>query len=429
MKRRRTNIGGSHTVVTYPPLDVLDDINPKKIINSCKKESNWNLYFHIAFCEFLCGFCHYDTTFNRTDEASPKVNSYLNALFKEIDFWKPKISNQVDSIYIGGGTPSVLSANKIEELFNKIGSWSSSDSICFETSPLTISEPSGCYKLQKLKELNVNRLSIGVQTFSEKVLRITRKETVKQLHTALEKIVNIDIPFNIDLIQDLPLQTEEDLVIDLKNIEKYSPNQVTWYTLRLNPGTQWYTRLNNEDMVLPKSKESVKRRRFIISEMKKIGYKASAGGRFYKMDYVDIYKSVRAGTDSNLLGMGTSAYSHNSKYIFRNSVSGKGKVGIQTYETKIAKYGHAITSGYSISDYEKSASKMVKGVRYGVNLNDLKSEKYLDELNENRIIEKLLDKGFIKNNNGLIKISDKGLPFEEEICTIFYSNEIKEQLL
>ena len=428
MKRLRSDLGGSHTVVTYPPLDSLGFCDPEKILKSNLGLKEVNLYIHIAFCEFICPFCHYETTFSQLDSSNNKINNYLDCLLKEIETWQAIVSNDIKSVYIGGGTPTVLSISNLERIFEKIKSkWTiNSIPICIETSPLTIQGEGGKTKLNYLKDKGINRFSIGVQSFSEKNLHRARKETLEQVEFALENLSTIAINYNIDLIQDLPDQTLKDIQNDIEHVDKYRPNQVTWYTLRVQEQAGWYTRIQKGAIQLLNSEESLKRRTFIIEKMEEIGYTARPGGRFSLRGSKDIYKSIRSGTNDNLLGIGTSSYSHNRNYFFRNSFLGKGEKGIKNYIDLINEKGNAISYAFKLSDYEFAASKMVKGIRYGIDINELKCEKYFNE--KKKLINKFLENGYLESFNGILKISRKGLPLEEEICKKFFSKEMIKHL-
>lgn len=428
MKRLRNNLGGSHTVVTYPPLDSLTEISFKDVIGSYSQVKDVNLYIHIAFCEFICPFCHYETTFSQLDSASNKVTDYLGALEKEISLWQGVIANDISSIYIGGGTPTILSVAALDKIFTKLTNKWTIDSIpfCIETSPTTISSESSKAKLAFLKQCGVNRLSIGVQSFSEKLLNRARKETVVQTHMAINNLKDSGIYFNIDLIQDLPGQEEGDIIKDIEAINKYQPDQVTWYTLRIQEQAGWHSKLENGTIELATTEDSIQRRKLIISLMSDIGYICQPGGRFTRTKENDLYKKIRSDNSYNLLGLGASAYSHNDTYFFRNSYSGKGQAGINKYKHLIEEYGCAITHGLKLTDYERSASKMVKGIRYGISLSEITNDDYLNEIEP--IIQELLLHGLIENTDNKLCISANGLPFEEEICAIFYSNNIKSIL-
>ena len=120
MRRQRNNLGGSHTVVTYPPLESLGQIDSKQVVDSFRNVKSINLYTHIAFCEFICPFCHYETTFTELDANTPEVSSYTSALINELKSWQGIFTPKIESIYFGGGTPTVLSIESLSRIIDSI---------------------------------------------------------------------------------------------------------------------------------------------------------------------------------------------------------------------------------------------------------------------------------------------------------------------
>lgn len=102
--RARHGLGGSHTVVTYPPLDVLKHIRAEDIAALVRPARGLNLYVHVAFCEHICPFCHYAKTYSPIGVEGEFVQSYLDALELEMERWAELLQGStVSSLYIGGG--------------------------------------------------------------------------------------------------------------------------------------------------------------------------------------------------------------------------------------------------------------------------------------------------------------------------------------
>ncbi|HZS44437.1 MAG TPA: radical SAM protein, partial [Blastocatellia bacterium] len=321
--RLRGGLGGSHTVVTYPPLDALEPILPDQVISRSGPVSGLDLYLHIPFCEFICPFCHYDTqptNINKPQEA--KIQNYINALHEEVASWKGLIGRStLNSIYIGGGTPTAISEEQLLSLLDSVSSLPRKQNFvgCVETSPLTVTAAVGRRKLQSLLNKGINRLSMGVQSFNSELLRCSRGYDLKTVLKSLEIVQALIDNLNIDLIQDLPNQTDEDLLTDLEYVDKIKPAQVTWYIMRLRPESRWYRRYQGSSLNISESSQSIRRTLMIRQGMERIGYLAMPGGRFIReRRYRDTFKDSRAGLNSVLLGCGLSAYSHGWDYIFRN---------------------------------------------------------------------------------------------------------------
>src|SRR5205085_2706871 len=122
ISRLRSGLGGSHTVVTYPPLDALEPVSYRDILKKVAPVANLNLYLHIAFCEFLCPFCHYDTEHSKIGaEESEGIRSYLHALQMELWNWKYLIEGStLSSLYVGGGTPTAVSTERLLALLDGV---------------------------------------------------------------------------------------------------------------------------------------------------------------------------------------------------------------------------------------------------------------------------------------------------------------------
>jgi oxygen-independent coproporphyrinogen-3 oxidase len=434
IERAHLGFGGSHTVVTYPPLDSLGPINGDALLGNAMPVKDLNLYLHLPFCEFSCPFCHYDTRHTRIGvRESESVSNYLDALKSEIQNWKKFLSgSSLDSIYIGGGTPTALSSERLLELLSLLDDLRRSESFtsCIETSPLTATAHDGREKLAALIKAGVNRVSIGIQTFNEQLLKSSRGHGQKVVLDALETVLGLIDNVNIDLIQDLPNQSDEDILDDLEFIERLRPAQVTWYIMRLQSGSVWFKRYMNARLDLGDSLSSVRKRILIGEGMKRLGYKPSPGGRFIRDDsFKDRYKTVRAALDSTLLGIGVSAYSHGWGYIFRNVFSKENMNGIAEYVHRIRDSGFAIESGFLIDDVEYIASRLVSGIRYGTRVPEptRETEEYLVEAN--RVLDILLRSGLVDvDTEERYSLSEAGLLFEEEICSMFYSPKVQERL-
>jgi len=435
ISRVRTDLGGSHTVVTYPPLDALDPIDPAEITEAVQPVQGINLYVHIAFCEVLCPFCHYDTAFsNITAKESESVWSYLGALESEIRQWKRLIAGSTaGSLYVGGGTPTAISTGRLLSILHALEDIprAAGFSCCVETSPLTTVAPDGRNKLATIVRAGVDRLSIGIQTFNTQLLRRSRGYTAETAIEALNILSSLIDNVNIDMIQDLPDQTEEHVLDDLDCIESLRPAQVTWYILRLRPEAAWFSRYNRSALEISSPIESVRKRMLIREGMERMGYISRPGGRFVRKDTIrDRFKDIRAGLDSTLLGMGVSAYSHGWGAFFRNTYSRANINGIQSYIERISSGKFAIETGRWIDDVERAAGSLVFGIRTGVRLPEatIANQHYI--AGAARTLERLQGAGLVAvDAEGMHAITKLGSIFEEEICSLFYSRDVEERLV
>ncbi|MGH9849760.1 MAG: radical SAM protein, partial [Blastocatellia bacterium] len=301
---------------------------------------------------------------------------------------------------------------------------------CVETSPLTATASDGRKKLATLARAGVNRFSIGIQSFNEQLLKRSRGHGQKVVLDALRVVLGLTDNVNIDLIQDLPNQSIDHVLDDLDFVEMLRPSQVTWYIMRLRPESAWFKTYTRSRLDLGDSLSSVQKRVLILDGMTRLGYKPHPGGRFIRDDHFkDDYKTVRAGLDSTLLGLGVSAYSHGWDYLFRNVFSTVDLNGAGEYIRRVRKFGFAIESGYLIDEVENIASRLVSGIRSGARLPDPtpSTEFYLNE--SRSVLNSLCSFGLIDvDSEGSYSLSETGFLFEEEICSMFYSPAVRERL-
>ncbi len=195
------------------------------------------LYIHIPFCVSKCAYCDFAsyTCYNNPDFYA----QYLSALFKEAALY-PQIK-QIDTLYIGGGTPSILSARQMEFLFNQIelrfGKIKDLKESTFEANPESLDEE----KLKVLKTFGFTRLSLGMQTTSDKHLKlIGRAHNRKQFFDAYYLARNYFDNINIDIIAALPTQSLQDFKIVVKEVLDLKPAHISAYGLQVEEGTPIY---------------------------------------------------------------------------------------------------------------------------------------------------------------------------------------------
>lgn len=199
------------------------------------------IYIHIPFCVQKCLYCDFVS-----GPASSEIKSnYVNCLLKEIEACTlgNKTGNKyiVDTIFIGGGTPSVLDADRIEEVLCKLkeGFAISDDCECtIEVNPGTVDSN----KLKKYREAGINRLSIGLQSCNGNELKILgRIHDFKNFEDTFKsaRMAGFD-NINVDLMSSIPEQTEESFIQSLKQVINLNPEHISVYSLIVEEGTPFY---------------------------------------------------------------------------------------------------------------------------------------------------------------------------------------------
>lgn len=187
-------------------------------------------YIHIPFCKtkcFYCSFCSFVSLALKND--------YIDALVKEIKFYYK--NNYQSTIYFGGGTPSILDICDVERIL-KCFNYDSNTSITLEANPADLSRA----KLIAYKNLGINRISLGAQSFDNDLLKeIGRRHSKSDIYNALDNIKNADFNnFSIDLMYGLPGQTKNIWIDTLKETLKLDIPHISLYGLKLEKGTKFY---------------------------------------------------------------------------------------------------------------------------------------------------------------------------------------------
>jgi putative oxygen-independent coproporphyrinogen III oxidase len=199
-----------------------------------------SLYIHLPWCVKKCPYCDFNShEFTSTDL---KESSYTDALIRDLEFELPVVSGRrIESIFIGGGTPSLFSAEALEKLLAAVRANSQLNpdaEITLEANPGTAEAE----RFQAYHEIGINRLSIGVQSFDDAKLR-----ALGRIHGADEALVAIQMAkdsgfenFNIDLMFGLPGQSIDEAMTDLNTAFEQSATHISWYQLTIEPNTVFY---------------------------------------------------------------------------------------------------------------------------------------------------------------------------------------------
>lgn len=208
-----------------------------------------SIYIHYPFCKSKCPYCDFNSYCNLNIEEEDLIKSYLN----EIEYYKDIIKDKViDTIYFGGGTPSLMSEKLLSNIMNKINSLykiNKSCEISLESNPNSINYE----KLKSFKDIGINRLSIGVQSLIDEDLKFLGR--IHNKNEAIEAINNAQKIFNdrysIDLIYGRPKQNLKEWKEELNEAIKLSPFHISLYQLIIEKGTPFYrnkVQTPNEDI-------------------------------------------------------------------------------------------------------------------------------------------------------------------------------------
>jgi oxygen-independent coproporphyrinogen-3 oxidase len=285
-------------------------VKPRKLIIPKLKEID--LYIHIPFCKSLCPYCPY----NKVKYDEKLVRPFLDAILKEINLYYEKLGRiKISSIYIGGGTPTNL-LNELGVILEEINKkFIVVGNICIETSPADINDEVAI----KLREYGVDLVSLGVQSFQDKFLKLLgRNYQSKDIKPAINILKKYNFKsINIDLMFVLPSQTHEDIIFELKEILNMDVNQVTLYPLFTFPYSSVGTYKNLKRIKMPKIYERRKMYKQINHFLLKNNFnRVSVWG--FKKGNAPRYSSV---TRDYYIGLGPGAGSRLPQLFYFNTFS------------------------------------------------------------------------------------------------------------
>ena len=363
------------------------------------------IYIHIPFCKKKCKYCDF-ISFSCYAE---KENEYVDSLLKEIENYE-SIEKEVSTIYIGGGTPSIIDSKNIIKILEKIKSKfkvKKDVEITIEINPGTINKE----KLEDYKLAGINRLSIGLQSTNNDILNF-----IGRIHTyeEFEKNYNLakEVGFtniNVDLMLALPNQSMDILIDSLLKVINLNPNHISLYSLILEEGTELEKMIENGEYKL--CDEDLERKMYhkTKSILEKNGYIHYEISNFAKKGFESRH-NLSCWNQEEYIGFGLAAHSYYNKKRFSNIES------IEEYISNINKgeYDKNIVIHERQDKPSEMREFMMIGLRKldGVRISDFERKFRINPLFYFRFeISKLTDEELIEVDLDYIKLTKKGLDF------------------
>ena len=365
----------------------------------------FGIYIHIPFCKSKCYYCDFVSFSNKKEF----MKDYIEALKKEIEYNSNFLKDKnVTTIYIGGGTPSIINEGFIKEILTLIKekyNVNKNAEITIEVNPGTITED----KLLKYKEAGINRISIGLQSTKNDLLKkIGRIHTYQQFLDTYNLAREVGLKnINVDLMLALPNQTLEDINESIEKVIKLNPEHISVYSLILEEGTKLEQMLNEHKIEL--AQDEIEREMYwnVKEKLEKNGYIHYEISNFSKEGFESKH-NMNCWKQEEYVGFGLAAHSYINNKRYSNLED------LEKYIKNI-KENH-IEKNYIIHEIqnikEQEKEYMMLGLRKinGVSIQEFKNKfvdnplylfrKELEELTKEELIEIDLDN---------IKLTEKGL--------------------
>ncbi len=372
------------------------------------------LYIHIPFCKSRCSYCDFATDVYRNNDA---VERYVSALCSEIQNSKFKIQDSFETVYFGGGTPSLLSSKQLEKILETIyKTFLIDENIEFtlEMNPATVS----LEKLKDFKSLGVNRASFGVQTFDDKALKVLARghdsRDARNTFELLRKAKFENISF--DLIGGLPNQTLKDWEKNLDEALKMSPEHLSLYLLEIHEGTPLAEQIRTQRQPMPDEDLAGEMYEMMVEKVSEHGFNQYEISNFAKPTFESRHNN-KYWLCEPVIGFGVSAHSFDgtqkrwsnergtNQYV---SLVERGKSTIIETESltqkqlssEFAFLNLRLAKGLSLADFEN---------RFGYDLRN----KYSDALKQFENI------GLLEFSGNSLRLTKKGFVYSNEVFEIF----------
>ena len=359
---------------------------------------HYGLYIHIPLCKSKCRYCDF---YKVTPKQWIGTDLFLDALEKEFKGFPNNFSPV--SIFIGGGTPSALSSKEFFKLLKLIHKYVNLDNIIewtCEANPSSLDSE----KMNLMHRMGINRLSIGVQSFNDKSLKLLGRnhDSEKAIHKINEaRSIGFD-KLNIDLIQSIPGMSDKEIEEDLECIKKILPDHISYYNLIYEKGTPLTHDKDNGKLKLFTDEKESDIYFYIKEYLSDIGYRQYEISNYSLNNNKSLHNLLYWKGDE-YIGCGPSAHSHwnGERYSNVNNLS--------KYYEKLMNDESIIEIKERLPSYSKAKETFVMWLRLneGVNILDFeeKVNVKLKNLYTNEIDE-LIDKNFLIKQFGNIKIPD-----------------------
>lgn len=365
-------------------------------------------YVHIPFCTQICYYCDFSKVFIKNQP----VDAYLQALIREFRSYD---ITELRTLYIGGGTPTSISAVQLDYLLTELSrdlNLNTLEEFTIEANPgdLTVD------KIEVLQKSAVNRVSLGVQTFNDKHLkRIGRSHNEAQIYSTIDALKTAGFQnISIDLIYALPGQTMDDVRSNVAKALSLNIPHLSLYSLILEHHTVFMNKMRRGKLHLPTEDLEAEMFEYIISEMERNGFEHYEISNFTKPGFESRHNLMYwDNVEYYGVGAGASGYLDGIRYRNRGP--------IQHYLKGVSE-GNARLSEEVLSKNEMMEEELFLGLRKKEGVSIGKFEQKFGTSFEKRygqIVQELQSDGLLKENNGFIQMTKKGLFLGDTVAEKF----------
>lgn len=395
------------------------------------------IYIHIPYCLSKCNYCGFLSRPISDGMDYEEINKYVDYLIKEIKIRSSSSKNSIfDTIYFGGGTPSLLSPFQIDRIMRSIYSnyyIDKNPEITIEANPETLD----CAKLKDYRSLNINRLSMGVQSFNDDVLKV-----LGRIHSSNRAIKEFDHArkagfdnISIDLMFSIPNTSLDDVISDIDNAIRIAPEHISFYSLQLEEGTKFFNEFESGKLKeVPDEVDRIMYHRG-CDLLNSSGYNQYEISNFSKdeeengISYRSRHNSKYWNMSSYMgFGLGASSYFFSPHYVSAKHSGNKRTRNHSSYrkyryalEMKIEPFEEEILNTYSDDQSEAifTGLRRSEGITYeeiGMQSREEFEEVYKDSVNE---LSGFILSGHVNMDSSGIRLTKEGIDISNKIMALF----------
>ena len=366
------------------------------------------IYIHIPFCKTKCMYCDFYSITDREKDADGFVSALCNEISHSSLDEYPWI---FDTLFIGGGTPSLLNGNQLEFILTTLSKKVSFSYLIEKTIEINPGEAS-LEKLTDFYSLGINRVSMGVQSLDKELLAfLTRSHSVKKVFETFDHIRTAGFEnINCDIIYGIPGQTLDIWKRDMNRIIKLNPGHISAYSLTVEKGTELFQMVNSNEVTMPRNSESADwftLTRSFLSNHQYIPYEIS---NFSKPEK-ECRHNLHYWNIDPYIGFGPSAHSFDGNRRWNNTRS------LDQYMKKIDEKLSPISKSEKLTLIQKVNEKIGFGLRLNAGINlDKFSKIHKNQFNQNMKLHQNKWNDYIKRDRKKIKLRERGFPFADAIA-------------
>jgi len=394
------------------------------------------LYIHIPFCKQICTYCD----FPKISSLGQDIDTYLRALIAELTTYEKTIGfADLQTLYIGGGTPTELTTKQLDILFKYLHSvinFQQLTEVSIEANPESLNDT--C-KVACLKGHGVTRVSLGVQTFQAKHLKLLgRSHTQKDIYEAISLLQAGDFEINVDMIHAIPTGTLAEWENDLDTLLQLPITHVSAYSLILEEHTKLYIDYMKNKLELVDNEVEAQMFELVIDKLTAAGFEHYEISNFTKNK--QSAHNVTYWYNEHYIGVGLGAHGHvirtlevekalkldnfniAREIVNGNSIRYENTRSITAYKKAFEDGVLPVLNSHALTQHEQIEASMFLGLRLlkGVDLDHLQDKYQVDiyELYKSKL-DKLQSLDYVSLKSGLLRLTHKGLMMANDVFEEF----------